>query len=173
MRKNLTFRAQALAISGALLTVFALGAGPALGTANAAASPAISTITVCLTNASTQCADVKDDSNTAGTRIWLYDKSDANSYKWVEASDSGCDAGVACFYLEDAQNTNLCLTATGTDGAEVKLENCNDAGSWYNEGANELGNGAYGANATLITNGSANEDYLYASRTGNWHQWNW
>jgi hypothetical protein len=53
----------------------------------------------------------------------------------------------------------------------VKLEHCNDSGSWYNEGANKLGNGFYGANGNLIANGSASKDYLYASRTGNWHQW--
>jgi hypothetical protein len=158
-----------LVLSSTVLAAGTLATGLALGTA-APASAAVQ-VTVCLTNASTQCADVRDSSNTVGTRIWLYAKSGAKDDKWIEAPDAGCAVAVACFYLEDAQNTSLCLATTGTGGAEIKLERCNDSGAWYNEGSNKLGNGFYGANATLITNGSATKDYLYANRTGNWHQW--
>lgn len=169
LRISLGIQRKILVLPAAVLAAGALTTG--LGVASASPASAVTKVTVCLTNASTQCADVKDSSDTAGTRIWLYAKSGAKDDKWIEASNPSCGAGVTCFYLEDAQNTSLCLAATGTNGAEVKLEHCNDSGSWYNEGANELGNGAYGAAGNLIANGSATKDYLYASRTGNWHQW--
>jgi hypothetical protein len=136
----------------------------------AAKKVAAVTVTVCLKNASTQCADVKDSNNTSGTRIWLYPKSGANDYHWLYVGDPSCNPG-ACFYLKDAQKSALCLTATGANGARVELENCGEAGSWYNEGGNEQGNAFYGANATLITNASTTEYYLYANRTGAWRQW--
>jgi hypothetical protein len=142
------------------------------GLAAATASPAsaASEITVCLKNAPKWCADVRNNSNTAGTRIWLW--SNGSDDKWIETTNVSCVAGV-CFNLEDAQNTSLCLTATGTNGAEIKLEKCNNAGSWYNEGGNMLGNGFYGANGSLIANAAGQGDYLYSSRTGAWHQWSW
>lgn len=113
---------------------------------------------------------MKDSVDTSGTRIWLYSRSGANDYHWIQVFTS-CVAGSSCFYLEDAQNPSLCLAATGADGAQPQLRSCNQAGAWYNEGGNELGNGFYGAAATLITNGSASKDYLFGNRTGNWHQW--
>lgn len=159
-----------LVLSSSVLAAGTLATGLALGTA-APASAAVQ-VTVCLTNASTQCADVRDSSDTAGTRVWLYAKSGAKDDKWIEVSDANCAVGLtSCFYLEDAQNTSLCLAATGTGGAEIQLVRCNDTGAWYNEGGNVLGNGFYGANANLIANGSATKDYLFAKRTGNWHQW--
>lgn len=153
------------------LTVLALASPASAGTSSQTASRRAVTVTVCLKNASTQCADVMDSHNTSGTRIWLYPKSRAKDYHWDYVSNPNCTAGVVCFYLKDAQATSLCLAATGTNGARVELRKCGDNGSWYNEGGNELGNGFYGANATLITNSDKTGYFLYANRTGNWRQW--
>ena len=164
---SITVRRKILTLASAALAAVALVTGMIFEAVPASAATGV---TVCLTNAPSQCADVKDSADTSGTRIWLYSRSDANDYHWIEVS-TGCVAGSSCFYLEDAQNTSLCLSATGTNGAQIQLRNCNETGAWYDEGGNELGNGFYGAAATLITNGSASKDYLFGSRTGNWHQW--
>lgn len=180
-RKRPTLRAQMLIFSNIALVAGALTVGLATGPAGAvtASSPAAASSTikidstgVCLTNAPTQCADVKNDNNTAGTRIWLYPKSQGKSNQWILVSNPNCGAGAACNYFQDAANTNLCMTAMGTGGANVELQNCDDAGSWYNEGGNLLGNGAFGERGNLEANSSATGYYLYANEAGNWHQWN-
>jgi hypothetical protein len=164
-----------LIFSAMALTAGIATTGPSVGSASAAVTaPATPTPrTVCLTNASTQCADVKDSNDTAGTRVWLYDKSQANDDKWIEVANPSCFIGAGCIYFEDAQNTSLCMSATGTGGAYVELENCEDRGSWYNEGSNILGNGFYGAAGNLGANGSASKDYVRALNNAAWHQWNW
>lgn len=166
MWKFLALRTHIAAFSGIILTIGILTAGVTLGTA----SPAFASVTVCLTNASTQCADVKDSSNTAGTRIWLYHS--GNDDHWLVVQSQCDEIGLACFFIEDAVKPGLCMAATAGMGGEVKLEKCNDSGAWYNEGGNVLGNGFFGANGNLIANGSASKDFLYANRTGNWRQWN-
>jgi hypothetical protein len=142
--------------------------------ARAVAAPAAPTPrTVCLKNAPSQCADVKDSSNTIGTRVWLYAKSGAKDDLWLEIPYDCVIAGNNCFQLQDAQDPRLCMAADGAHGAEVTLQACEDDGSWYNQGGNKLGNGAYGQAGDLAANGSATKDYVYANNGATWLQWTW
>lgn len=165
LRKFLPLRAPMAILASVLLATSVATIGVSLG----AASPAFASVTVCLTNAPGQCADVKDAHDVAGNPIWLWHN--GNDYHWLEVTHQ-CGIGKTCFFLEDARAPGLCLTAVGTNGTRTKLENCSDAGSWFNEGGNRLGNGFYGASGSLMTNGSANGYYLSAAFTGTWHQWN-
>jgi hypothetical protein len=176
-----------------ILIAAVITAGPALGLTAAAAPSALgspaaphsavvfqankipavgSTITVCLHNSRLTgwCADVYNNHNTAGTRIWLWHN--GSDDKWVVAATQCALTGMICFALEDAQSRGLCLTATGTGGAPIELERCNDRGTWYNQGGNELGNGFYGAAGDLDAQAAGQGQYLYAYRNGNYLTWN-
>jgi hypothetical protein len=92
-----------------------VAAATGVGIATAGSAFALPEITICLTNSSSYCADVKDGVNNSGQPIWLYQpRAGASDYKWFEAqvpctsSYCLCD-GVGCVEFEDAQNTNLCL----------------------------------------------------------------
>jgi hypothetical protein len=123
--------------------------------------------TVCLLNASQWCADVKGNSNTAGTSVWL--ENNGADDQWIVKPDPSCTQG-GCYYIEDAQNTALCMSATGTNGAHVNLAKCSESGSWYNRGNNDVGNAFYGEAGDLYTNAAGAGYYLYAG-TGQWQRW--
>ena len=154
------------------MTIIAAGHTTTVAQSTASSPETAQPVKVCLENAETQCADVKDSSNTANTRVWLYHN--GNDDKWLKVLDTECiGAGLEdCYFLEDAENTSLCLSATGSFGADIELRNCSDTGAWFAHG-DELGNGDYGANGNLVANGDASKDYLYANRTGNWSKWDW
>lgn len=129
---------------------------------------AATTVKVCLLNYSSECANVYNNAKTANSRINIWQNGGSDLWEIVPTS---CVAGSACFYIKDAQNTALCMTATGTNGAVLELKNCAEAGSWYNEGDNIVGNGYYGQAGNMITNGNVSGDFLYAKQTGPWIRW--
>jgi hypothetical protein len=139
------------------------------------AANAATTVTICLTSATSYCADVKDSDDVSGQPVWLYKSSQANDYHWVMVTGVSCIAGSNCYNFEDAQKTSLCLSVTS--GRSVVLGTCNGgAGSWYSEGGNLLGNGAYGASYTLMVANDTNSsllDGLPAHTSGYWERWNY
>ena len=130
------------------------------------------TITVCIHNKGLTgwCADVYDNHNTAGTRIWLWHN--GSDDQWVVAAHQCAAIGLTCFALEDAQSRGLCMAATGTGGAPIELERCTDDGAWYNQGRDYLGNGFYGAAGDLDAQAAGQGQYLYAYSNGNYLAWN-
>src|ERR1700761_7865617 len=96
------------------MTIIAAGDTTTVAQSTASSPETAQPVKVCLENAETQCADVKDSSNTANTRVWLYHN--GNDDKWLKVLDTECiGAGLEdCYFLEDAENTSLCLSATGS-----------------------------------------------------------
>lgn len=117
-----------------LATIVVIAVLAALGTAVAAAQPASAAVPavppqrvkLCLANASSFCADVKNSVNQSGTPIWLYRPSTgAKDYLWYYERPT---CGVACIpecsvtvcvAFVDVQNTNLCLAASQSQGTEL------------------------------------------------------
>lgn len=138
------------------------------------AASAGTTVTICLTYASSYCADVKDGQNVSGQPIWLYEASGSRDYHWILITGVSCVAGTGCYNFEDAQDTSLCLSTTV--GREIELGTCGGRGSWYSEGGNLLGNGAYGASYTLMVRSVSDEVPLTAlpkGESGYWESWNY
>ena len=110
-----------------LLVACGVFAGVSVVTADPASADPV--VTICLTNAPSFCADVKNSVNTSGQPIWLYRPQDgAKDYHWIEVSvpcgDTVCLCPVSnCVEFEDAQNINLCLAASPT-GSSVELIGC-------------------------------------------------
>jgi hypothetical protein len=162
-------------LTSLVLATGVLTAGLLLATASSASAapkaPAVQ-VTLCLTNSSSYCADVKDSDNVSGQPIWLYQS--GNDDHWIMISGVTCTAGSNCFKFEDAQNTSLCLSTTV--GRAIELGTCGDRGSWYSEGGNLLGNGAYAASYTLMVQSPANKNLLTAlpaNTSGYWQQWSY
>ena len=170
MKRKVFLLAAGLAValvSAAAPSAFA--ATPAPHSAAAAAMhPAVTNVsntTICAHTNTAYCADVVGNSNTIGAKIWLYPHG-ADDHWNIVLSPQGCVwDSLGCFWIEDAQDPSLCMSATGTDGAPIELERCNDIGGWYNEGNYVLGNGAYGSLGNLDAQAIGTHDYLYAVNT--------
>jgi hypothetical protein len=165
-------------ISGLVLATGVLATGvltAGLAIAAPSAASARTTVTICLTSATSYCADVKDSRDVSGQPVWLYNSSQANDYHWIFVTGVNCVAGTNCYNFKDAQNTSLCLSTTS--GRSIVLGTCNGGrGSWYSEGNNLLGNGAYGASYTLMVSNDASGVLLTAlpaHTSGYWERWNY
>lgn len=134
----------------------------------AAAHPYVTTSKICLLG-TTWCANVKNNSNTVGEPVWLWGPAGGDA-AWEIVPDPSCVTGL-CYFVKDAQNSSLCMAATGTGNSNIELERCNEDGSWYDEGSWILGNAFYGANGNLIAMNAGTGDYLYANRTGTFMKW--
>src|SRR5689334_7579304 len=110
-----------------VLTIILAALGTVVVTASAAQAVPPQRVTLCLANASSFCADVKNSVNQSGTPIWLYRPNDgANDYLWYYERPR---CGVACIpecvntvcaAFVDVQNTNLCLAANQSgNGTEL------------------------------------------------------
>jgi hypothetical protein len=183
------FRRKLISLAAGLVVTCGTFAGVTMATAGpASASPVI---TICLTNASAFCADVKDSDNVSGQPIWLYRPQDgAKDYHWYEVPSYCPTMGSAtfcacpdqnCILFEDVQNPSLCLAATPT-GAGIELINCQyDQGGtaraeWVQLG-NKLENEFQGGTGFLTVTGPLfSGRYLYtdppvASGGNEWQQW--
>jgi hypothetical protein len=109
--------------------LLACGLLAGIGVAAAGPASALPEISICLTNAPTYCADVKDANNTPGASIWLWRTSDgANDYKWLEwqvpCTDSICICEASsCLEFQDAQDPGQCL-GTNQAGNAIILLGC-------------------------------------------------
>ena len=151
IRAHLRIRSLVALVASMALATGMLSGGLGLGapgTASAATGITPATgITICLTNASSYCADIKDGHNTSGTRIWLWNKSGAGDDHWIQQTVS-CNIGT-CFVFKDALNTNLCLSDPPGTSA-IELYGCGpEYSEWYPEGDGHWGNVFKGAGATL------------------------
>jgi hypothetical protein len=157
-------------VSSLIIATGLLTTGAVLVTPSAAS--AATQITICLTYASSYCADVKDGYNVSGQPIWLY--ANGRDDHWYLITGVTCIAGSNCYEFEDAQRPSLCLSAT-THNRNIVLGACNGGlGSWYPEGGGYLGNGAYGANYTLMVRSDVDGTLLQAlpaGTTGYWKRW--
>jgi hypothetical protein len=116
--------------------------------------------TICAHTNTAYCVDIQG-ANAVGTKIWLYPNG-ANDHWDIVAAPQGCQFdSLGCYWFEDAQDTSLCMSTTGSDGAPIELEKCGDTGGWYNEGSYILGNGAYGEAGNLDAQAIGTHDYLY------------
>jgi hypothetical protein len=169
LHSNAILRKPVALVSGLLLATGLFTTGLALATPPAAS--AATEITICLTYASSYCADVKDSDNVSGQPIWLY--KNGGDYHWDLVTGISCVAGSNCYNFEDAQHPSLCLTSTV--GRSIVLGACNGGrGSWYPEGGNLYGNGGYGANYTLMVKSDTDGSLLTAlpaHESGYWEQW--
>ncbi|HEY3869436.1 MAG TPA: hypothetical protein VGM10_13835 [Actinocrinis sp.] len=158
----------------------ALAATAAPGTTSASASHSAVTpasrpvkgTTICAHTNTAYCVDVVGNNNSAGAKLWLYPNGADD--KWnIVLSPQGCQwDALSCYWIEDAQNTSLCMSATGTNGAPIELEKCNDVGGWYDEGDYMLGNGAFGSAGNLDAQAIGTHDYLYALNWGSGGKYN-
>jgi hypothetical protein len=132
-----------------------------------------STVTVCSHANTAYCADVRGNSNTAGTAIWL--QHNGADDKWIMVTRLCSRVGIYCVAIEDAQKPTLCLSDTGTAGSHIALETCGDKGSWYNQGGYILGNGWYGEAGDMDTQAVGNGYFLYGADSldgGKYLTWN-
>lgn len=125
--------------------------------------------TICAHTNTAYCVDVVGDSNTSGTKVWLYPNGADDHWNFIPVTCS-TGASAACYYIEDSQNTKLCLSATGTQGQNIVLRNCSTIGAWYDDGSYILGNDAYGAGGELDAQAIGTHDYLYSYGAGNYRQ---
>jgi hypothetical protein len=176
MKRRILLIAAGLAVvltSATVPSALAASAAPRSAAVPAAVHPAAGTVrdtTICAHTDTAYCVDVVGDSNTAGTRIWLYPNG-ADDHWNIVPTGQNCEWGsLVCYWIEDAENTSLCMSATGTGGSPIELEPCNDIGSWYDEGDYVLGNGAYGAGGNLDAQAIGTHDYLYALNGGKYQQ---
>jgi hypothetical protein len=173
MKRRIFLIAAGLAValmSAAAPSALAASTAPHSTAAPAAHSAASSGTTICAHTHPAYCADVRGNINKAGTKIWLYPHG-ADDHWIVVLNPQGCSViTIPCYFIKDAQNTSLCMAATGTGGAPIELETCNDSGSWYNEGNYILGNGRFGEAGTLDTQAIGTHDYLYALAGGKYRQ---
>jgi hypothetical protein len=72
-------------------------------------------VTICLTESSSYCVDVKSNDNKSTEPVWVWDNgADDQWYVWGEGCvgdqcDSACPEGVSsCYEFEDAENPSLC-----------------------------------------------------------------
>ena len=168
----------------------ACGVVAAVNVGTAGSASAQPDITLCLTNAPTFCADVKNANNTSGASILLYRPQDgAKDYHWLAVPINCTDAyclcpTVDCVAFEDAQNPNLCLGVAQSLRAVVLVgcEILNDQGgtqraAWYYLGGNNWANRDMGAQGLLTVNGPlADGRYLFPAPHVNpggatWQQW--
>lgn len=168
----------------------ACGVVAAVNVGTAGPASAQPDITLCLTNAPTFCADVKNANNTSGASILLYRPQDgAKDYHWLAVPINCTDAyclcpTVDCVAFEDAQNPNLCLGVAQSLRAVVLVgcEILNDQGgtqraAWYYLGGNNWANRDMGAQGLLTVNGPlADGRYLFPAPHVNpggatWQQW--
>jgi hypothetical protein len=148
-------------------------AAPGSGLVSKVTPAAPPTVTVCSRHNTAYCADVKGNSNTKGTAIWL--QHNGADDKWIMVTMSCTRIGLSCVKIEDAQKPTLCLTATGPNGAHIALETCGQQGAWYDQGGGELGNGWYGESGDMDTQGVGSGYYLYAvdaAAGGKYLTWN-
>jgi hypothetical protein len=159
-------------------SAFATSTAPHSAAGSASASANVLTVTpdasggttICAHSNVAYCADLVGTSNVVGAKIWLYPNG-SDDHWIVTLNTQGCSIiSIPCYFVEDAQDTSLCMSATGTGGAPIELERCNDSGSWYNEGNYILGNGKYGAGGNLDAQAIGTHDYLYALNGGNYDQ---
>lgn len=145
------------------LIVAALAIGQVIGltVAMAPSASAVTGVLICLHNHPTACATVKNDNNVSGNPVVLYSQGGTDG-RWIPISHLCSRIALTCFKLEDAQAPGLCLTATGAYGAPIQLKTCSDQGSWYNQGAYELGNGWYGESGDLDAQVVGANQPLYA-----------
>ena len=130
--------------------------------------------TICAHTNTKYCVDVVGDKNTAGTKVWLYPNGADDKWDIVPSTQNCQFQALQCYFFEDAQNTRLCLSATGNDGAPIELENCNDIGAWNDASKYYLFNGDYGQSGSLDAQAIGTHDYLYAlsgTDGGKYRQW--
>ena len=184
------FRRCRTLIPPAASLLLAMAAFVGVGVVTAGPASAAPEITICLTNASSFCADVKDSDNVSGQPVWLWQpKQGANDYHWYEVPVPCDDLTCACFgqtcvEFEDAQNTNLCL-GVSSNLRGISLIGCELTGvnggtaraAWIQEG-HYLVNFFLGAHSGyLAVNGPLfNGRYLYPSQSiapggSVWEQW--
>jgi hypothetical protein len=137
-------------------------------------------VTIYLTNAPSYCADVKDDNNTPGTTVWLYQCSQSKMDRWLEFSGLECGTGgqYICDEFVDAANYNVCL---GLNAARYAiLVNCgpNGAGDpadglWIPNSGNNLRNFEWATLGDLAAPTTTPTARLYGENLseGGWHQW--
>lgn len=155
--------------------MFATGLMP-VASASASAQPAaVTKVTICLTNSSSFCADVKNDSNTSGQTVWLYSSSKAKSYHW-ERYAVQCPlqlpGSLNCLAFQDDQTTNLCM---GDNGAKnIVLMSCSAAeAAWVLNANNHLRNASWGPQGDLTVASNKSTEPLYSTYPGSgWQQWN-
>jgi hypothetical protein len=113
----------------------------------AAPASAANQVTIKLTSATQFCANVTNNVDRSGQPIQLWTCSGAGDAHFNFITGQTCVAGSNCYEFQDVHNSSLCITTTV--GGAIQLGTCGGRGSWYDEGANHLGNGAYGASYTL------------------------
>jgi hypothetical protein len=168
----------AASVAAAAMVVVALP-----GNASAAVSRVRSdtpVVVIHLTNASSYCADVKNDNNTDGATVWLYKCSQSNMDQWLELGGIECGTGgeYICDEFIDAKNYNVCL---GLNAARYAvLVNCgpNGAGDpadglWIPNSDNNLRNFEWGTLGDLAAANATATSRLYGENLseGGWHEW--
>ena len=163
--------------AGLFLTGLMPGASaqPLPGASASAQTGPVIRITICLTNARSYCADVKDSSNRSGQPVWLYSSSSARDYHWYEipATCPGAVPGSnACIAFSDVQNTGLCM---GDNGAKnVVLIRCSaEEAAWVFNANNHLRNATWGPQGDLAVTANANKRLLFTTYPGaaRWERW--
>lgn len=90
---------------------------PAGAARHAQDAPDLPLVTICLTESSSYCVDVKSNDNVSGEPVWVWDNgADDQWYVWGEscvgiagACYTACPVGVAsCYEFENAENPSLC-----------------------------------------------------------------
>jgi hypothetical protein len=163
-----------LVLAGAFLV--AVTAGPVT---SASAAPEI---TICLTESSAYCVDVKSNDNVSGEEVWIWSNgADDHWYEVPVPSGSLTDlcAPSSCVEFEDVENPGLCVGANASGG--IDLTNCGIAdgqggsalAAWIEEG-DHLQN-FFWADRQLMTFGPLySGDPLYVNQypaSGGWYQW--
>lgn len=170
IRKRLALRALVPLVSSIVLAG-GVTAGLIPGTASPAS--AITSITICLKNSTSFCADVKNSNDVSGQPIWLYKNTQANDYHWHEATHSDCYNGLsACLIFQDLQNTNLCLGASDT--AHAVLLPCGYSRSQWIANGTHLHNLFWSRDLTVagpLANGNLLFVYPSSGCSGCWQQW--
>jgi hypothetical protein len=175
-----------LAATIAVLATITGYAGPASASPSGGIQPDTPVVTVHLTNASTYCADVKNDNNHAGAAVWLYKCSQSQSYHWYElATECPGELGQPqCFVLVDKANDTLCLGLGfhAADARKAGLQNCGDGGDqpsgfaiWNAVAKNGLRNTGWGTEGDLVTATATSSAAIFgadrAAGGGGWWQW--
>jgi hypothetical protein len=161
--------------AGSSLAALAPAASAAPRSATVAAVPGyVKNVTLCLTNSSAFCADVKDSSDVSGQQIWLYNKASANDYHWIEFSQTcpgGTPGGASCFGFADAQNSNLCMGMNASKN--VILVPCSSTqSSWALNSDNHLRSAIWGPAGLLTVAKNANKYKLFGAYEGTaWQKW--
>jgi hypothetical protein len=164
-----------LAVTAALFAASTVGP-----TTKAFAAPLI---TICLTESSSYCVDVKSNDNTSGEEVWIW--SHGGDDHWYEIP-LGCPSQYECIpacsvsdclIFQDAENTSLCLAASQTEGADLISCQLAEGGTaraaWVQVGTH-LVNVFWGPNQLMVEGPLYNGDPLLVQpygAQGGWYQW--